>query len=169
MSSKTDIGHNNIMKAKGLGGGGRTLNWTHHHKTWWSFFTEPGYLQFSLKDSLCVCKSVIYHSFVALFHRSKQGLFLFLFPSKGWIPGLLLRLQKMSVYQLPQKKVCVCSNSTTKAFLLLSLTYLEWSWCNFSSSQAVRSYWHCPGCSRVSCSIPWHKHLLRKHTRNQSC
>lgn len=41
-------------------------------------------------------------------HRSKPGLFLFLFPSKGWVPGLLLRLQKMSAYQLPQKKACVC-------------------------------------------------------------
>lgn len=70
MSIKTYIRHHNVMKAKGLGGGGRKLNWTHHQEMWWSFFTEPGYLQFSLKDSLCVCKSVIYHSSVALFHSS---------------------------------------------------------------------------------------------------
>lgn len=83
MSSKTYIRHNNVMNAKGLGGGGRKRNRTHPRETWWSFFTEPGYLQFSLKDSLCVCKSVIYHSFVALFHLGKkkvwQAIFFFLY------------------------------------------------------------------------------------------
>lgn len=47
-------------------------------------------------------------------HGSKQGLFLFLFlfPSKGQVLGLLLR-ESYRKSQLPQKKVCVSSNSTT--------------------------------------------------------
>lgn len=64
------------MKAKGVrvGKGGRTFAALLHL----SLITEPRQLQFSLNNALHVCKSVIYHSFVALFHLEiffkKKGL-----------------------------------------------------------------------------------------------
>lgn len=62
------------LKAKGFGRVEEVGDQPHCYMKF--FFTEPWVLQFSLNNALHVCKSVIYHSFAALFHLEifKKGL-----------------------------------------------------------------------------------------------